>query len=366
MIKNLTIHGFRCFNDFTMSALAPVTIVGGNNNVGKSALLESIFITRALKDPNTFLHLFRMRNPNNTSQVSVTQIFNPLFHDFDKTQIFSIETTSIDNSLAKISVEKIYNGIISLKNDNPVLTPIYDSEGNKKFSALKISAIADKYTAEATLSVDTSISPYSNFINLKVDNPHNDDIPHLIGNVGLYYYRNIGIINVPAAVSKMTLNPTKKNLLLKTLKNFDEKIIDLNMVLENNAPYLFVTLESGRYMPINYMGDGINKFLEILVFLLNLPNGVLLIDEVENGLYYERYKEMMTILIQSALDVNCQLIMSTHNRDIIEAITDSMSELNQLDKLCYQRLGFVKNAHKSFVFSGQDLMTAFENNMEMR
>ena len=138
------------------------------------------------------------------------------------------------------------------------------------------------------------------------------------------------------------------------------------MVLENNAPYLFVTLESGRYMPINYMGDGINKFLEILVFLLNLPNGILLIDEVENGLYYERYQEMMTILIQAALDVNCQLIMSTHNRDVIEAITDSMSELNQLDKLCYQRLGFVENAHKSFVFSGQDLTTAFETNMEMR
>ena len=95
MIKNLTIRGFRCFNYFTMSDLAPVTIVGGNNNVGKSALLESIFITRALKDTNTFLHLLRMRNPNNTSQVSVTQIFNPLFHDFDNTQIFSIEITSI-------------------------------------------------------------------------------------------------------------------------------------------------------------------------------------------------------------------------------------------------------------------------------
>lgn len=210
MIKNLTIRGFRCFNDFTISDLAPVTIVGGNNNVGKSALLESIFITRALKDPNTLLHLFRMRNPNNTSQVSVTQIFNPLFHDFDNTKIFSIETTSVDNSLAKISVEKIYNGIISLKNDNHVLTSIYDSEGNKKFSALKISAIADKYTAEATLSLDTSLTPYSNFVNLKVDNLHNDDVPHLIGNVGLYYYRNGEIINVPAAVSKMTLNPNKK------------------------------------------------------------------------------------------------------------------------------------------------------------
>lgn len=51
-----------------------------------------------------------MRNPNNTSQVSVIRMFNPLFHYFDNTQIFYIETTAIDNSVAKISVEKIYNG----------------------------------------------------------------------------------------------------------------------------------------------------------------------------------------------------------------------------------------------------------------
>ena len=53
--KILTIRSFSCFNDFTMSDLALVTIVGGNNNIGKSALLKSIFITKALKDKSTFL-----------------------------------------------------------------------------------------------------------------------------------------------------------------------------------------------------------------------------------------------------------------------------------------------------------------------
>ena len=164
----------------------------------------------------------------------------------------------------------------------------------------------------------------------------------------------------------MSLDKHKKNLLVDTMKNFDSNISDVNMILDNGSPYIYVTLNSGKHIPISYMGDGINKAVEILVDILNLSNGILLIDEVENGFHYSLYQSLMKVFCQTALDVHCQIILTSHNRDFIEATLSAMEQLGWLKDLSYQRLGFYKEQRKAFLFSGDSLFSAFESNMEMR
>ena len=115
------------------------------------------------------------------------------------------------------------------------------------------------------------------------------------------------------------------------------------------------------------MGDGINKAMEILICILNLPNGTLLIDEIENGFHYSLYEKLTKIFCETALKMNCQIIMTTHNRDIIEAVMNSMTELNDLNGLCYQRLAILKSGkRKAFTFQGEELKDSFDANMEIR
>ncbi len=74
----------------------------------------------------------------------------------------------------------------------------------------------------------------------------------------------------------------------------------------------------------------------------------------------------MKVFYETALSVNCQVIMTSHNRDFIEATLRAMEQLGRLKDLSYQRLGFYKGQRKAFLFSGDSLYSAFESNMEMR
>lgn len=56
MIKALKIQDFRCFQDLDVEGLTPITLFGGKNNSGKSAILEAVFLNFGHRNPNVFLH----------------------------------------------------------------------------------------------------------------------------------------------------------------------------------------------------------------------------------------------------------------------------------------------------------------------
>ena len=44
MLKDLEIRNFRCFEQTKISGFERVNLIGGKNNVGKTALLEALFL----------------------------------------------------------------------------------------------------------------------------------------------------------------------------------------------------------------------------------------------------------------------------------------------------------------------------------
>ena len=57
MIKALKIQNFRCFQYLLVKNLAPITLFGGRNNSGKSAILEAVFLNFGYRNPNIFFAL---------------------------------------------------------------------------------------------------------------------------------------------------------------------------------------------------------------------------------------------------------------------------------------------------------------------
>ena len=57
MYKSLHIRSFRCFKDLRLNELSPVNLIVGQNNVGKTALLEAIFVHSGVTNPELALRL---------------------------------------------------------------------------------------------------------------------------------------------------------------------------------------------------------------------------------------------------------------------------------------------------------------------
>jgi len=362
MIKKMEISNFRGFQHITIENLSPITIIGGKNNSGKSAVLEAAMLPNVLLSLDYFKFFSAVRNAGDQI-FSPNQIWNPLFYRMESTDELEIKYEHTDEKTA-IKFSKVY--IDRMKSSSigtaPMLRKFSDNSFKKNFTlhmnyADKEQTISGEYTIQRDMM-------NNNIINFKSDAEISFPIVSL---ENIYYYKQPSyLLQLPEWISQISLDDKKMNLLITALQKFDKNIIDIAPISENNISFVYVKFNSGDIIPINYLGDGINKAISLLLCVLNFSNGILLIDEIENGLYFKLYDEILPMLCETALSTNCQIIMTTHNRDVIKTVVNSMKNLSHIDDVCYQRMSFSKGNRQAFAFSGDDIISSFDSNMEMR
>lgn len=362
MIKKLEINRFRCFDKLVVNNLAPITIIGGRNNAGKSALLDSILLSNIVLAPVYFTILSSIRGENGRL-VSPHQIWNPLFYRMGNSDSLSISYKH-DDGKTTLSLSKIY-----IEYRQAMQMPIEgmsrkynNSEIKKNFMlAMAYNDFEQKISGKYSLQRNAA---GNNFIDFQAAK----EITYPIVSIEskLYYKYPAAMVQTPEWVSQIGLEPEKKTMLIEALKSFDRDITDIVTVLENGETFVYVKFKSKEAIPLTYMGDGINKAVSLLLCIINLPDGVLLIDEVENGLYFGLYEEIIPVMIDTALGVNCQIIMTTHNKDLISATARIMEEKSKLDKISYIRMDLARGRRQAFDFMGSDLISAINSNTEMR
>ena len=57
MIESVAIRNFRCFKDLTLHDLKRITLIVGENNSGKTSLLEALFLLLGARNPDISLRL---------------------------------------------------------------------------------------------------------------------------------------------------------------------------------------------------------------------------------------------------------------------------------------------------------------------
>lgn len=82
-------------------------------------------------------------------------------------------------------------------------------------------------------------------------------------------------------------------------------------------------------LPLRSMGEGMGRAFGILLSLVNAKNGILLIDEVENGLHYTVLYDMWRLIFRVAHELNVQVFATTHSWDCIEAFQKAACEAQE-------------------------------------
>lgn len=356
MIKKIKIKNFRCFDDFMMENLLPITIIGGANNTGKTALLEAILTNYAAGNLGIFWSLVHIRNGYVAQQLLPNQVWENLFLNKENVNELNISSEWHNDISSNLTLSKVYDSGIQF-------------QFNDVLSAIRMKFESPSYHIAGKCIIKNDIMQ-QNRIDMQPDDSNNIDLEKFnrVFERSLLYKGLPYDVSLPGRISRMVLDEEKKDLLIDILRKFDKNIVDIRTVVDNTITYSYVISKTGQALPINYMGDGINKALLIISNILNLKNGILLIDEIENGFYYELYEQLLTIFCETALKNNCQIITTTHNFDIIETFANVMGKLNKLDDLCYQRIDTSARTGKrtAKTFSGASLVNAIKANMEVR
>lgn len=314
-LKQLNIENYRLFEKLEIPNLAQINLIGGRNNMGKTALLEAI----------------RLWGSNGSS--SLIRIILANRDDIYANEKDTLETLFYD----------------ALKKEK---------EPSIKINDLNIQARCDDY-GRWDLNID------NRSFNIRTDSIQDEHIPLVSIREKLVYIPSSISYNNLRLWSAIDLTP-KKAAVIEALKVIDPKVKDLGIYGEKSAKVL-IEGES-KPTPLKRLGDGINRILSIALALVTAEDNILLIDEFETGLHYTVQYKLWDLIFKLAKELNVQVIATTHSNDCIATFAEiAQKKANMNVSTQYFRLDRDKNGTIVPIMYEQDTLDiALEQNIEMR
>ena len=355
MIKKILIENFRGFKSLQIENCKNFNLIIGKNNVGKTAFLEALFLHIGSTNPELPARINLFRGIGRIL-ASAESMWSPLFYNFDSTQKITI------NSLGK-------------KHNERKLEIRLASRNSVKFSKPK-----EKRDKGTEVSILTSTTPPDR-IELKYYNPENDyTISYaIIDEEGIRFEnpKNSDMTGI-FVISKGKGGGREDSERYGQLdsKGKTQDILDILRKIEPRLKRLLtvpVALGSdvhgdiglGKSLPVQLMGEGTTKLLSLSLAITAVPGGIVLIDEIENGLHYSVMKDVFKAICELANKYNVQIFATTHSNECVHSFFEAFTELNS-NELTVIRLDGDNEIIKSVPYDLSALTTVFETGWEIR
>jgi AAA15 family ATPase/GTPase len=108
-----------------------------------------------------------------------------------------------------------------------------------------------------------------------------------------------------------------------------------------------------------------NRLLNLVLYIANSSDGIILIDEIENGLHYSVMEGVWRAIGKAARDFDVQIFATTHSLECIRAAHRAFSEGDQYDFRLH-RLERVGGKIEAVTYDQKALDISLEQGWEVR
>ena len=311
-LTEIEIKQFKCFTDFKASGFKRVNLIGGKNNIGKTAFMEACLI--------------------NVHSVNINKMITAIHSIKLRREILNVINKSIDH-------QKILDS-----------TKTYAAKSNlsaTEFFILEKDAIKEyRFT----------INGESKAINAKELNII-FDITNNIEFIDNFGWNNDGLIDRYRAIQKQD----QENELNSFIHEFDDSIENFKVI--GDKPQCKT---QGEYRDIVEFGDGLRHYISIICALYACENGYLFIDEIDNGIHYTQLDRLWELILTLSKKTNCQVFAITHSKEMLESFARTAKKLDE-QEISYTTL--VKNKQQEIKALTRDyemLLDSIEQEREVR
>jgi AAA15 family ATPase/GTPase len=328
-IKSLHINSFRGLKNLELENFTGVNIFTGENNSGKTSVLEVMQLLTDPAGPDLLSEISR-RGKDNQPSLSVYIGIKDLFDTNQDTLNISYSFILAGNKISydvKISASEdkqkiLWKDVCAIQGT----TCQPGSEFNETtIEQMHLNFKFNSYTDDTQI---TSIDRFGNFV-------QNLDKPYLKDMVKPVIY----ISPVEHAENKLFLsdildNPQLYEEMLDVLKNFDDTILSINADGKNEYTsipsrivYKILSKKNNNALPLNVYGDGMKKAVLIMSSVLAAKNGVLLIDEFETAIHTSAMNDVFKWILTTCKKLNVQIFLTTHSKEALQKLIALDSEL---------------------------------------
>lgn len=351
MIESLQIENFKCFERFKVDGLRRINLIGGRNNVGKTCLLDALFLFLARSNPWRVLGLHHRRGLRNYDPRSSEVVWGPIFRDFDLTRTIEV-TTEADDLRLQLSVR--------LASDFSPPAPV----GSEQPTSFRTDAPASLSDAlELTYSDQAPGYMY-------ID-PHGNPVLTGSRNGGKSPVGYLGPHSHPlqdeADVFGELERTEQVGPVLQFIQHIEPRLEDLAIVPIAGTPLLYGRLAGMPVkVPIVFMGEGIARMVAVRLAFSRARSGVLLIDELENGLHYSVHKSIWKAIVHVARELDCQVFVTTHSYEFVRHAHEAFADSDYAEDFRYIRLDRTEEGIVPVCYNAGVLAAAIETGLEVR
>ncbi|OBS12877.1 hypothetical protein ATE49_03415 [Elizabethkingia miricola] len=285
------IKQYRKLNNLSIKHLTKVNIFVGDNNMGKTSILESFYLASQLNDLYAFLELEKLRGKFNAN-------INPLWVDRNFNEDIEIEAEfNLKPSMIHISSEETDDDIDKSGYIKTILAEA--TVENKQFSSqLHLFSNKDsqfKFSTTSILCPATFTSPfrYNSALLRKA---------HAFAVEEKYFDEIIDFIK----------------------KNLDSSIEKIELVSISNESHFMVTSSSlSNAIDITKYGEGLQRIFEITLLMVYSRNGIICIDEIDSAIHKNLLIKFTSFIQELADKFNVQVFLTTHSKECIDAFVEN-------------------------------------------
>jgi len=356
MYKKIKIENFRGINNLELNNLRQFNLFVGKNNCGKTSLLESIFIISNPAYPYSTVWVNNLRGYIITQPYSWTVLFKKM--DIE----FPIRLTG--EILKPKGIRTLTIKILPGKND---VQPAHEM-----LDFLQKSSRGEPLDKIIGLSIEFSISKnrgkkqtYESKIRLGKEYKLESDPPRSYTETlksSFLTPTNLRT-NMTARYSEILVRKQEERI-LKILKTVEPHLISLFIGAEN---ILYCDMGFTKLLPLSTAGEGLNNLLAIILAIYETSGGVVLIDEIENGLHYSTQEILWEAVFEAAIAFDVQVFAATHSYENVKAFNAAYEKLaDKGDKIRLFRIETKEDKVRMVDYNHEMIDIAIERDWEVR
>ena len=350
--KNIEIKSFRGIDHLKIDDFSRVNVFLGQNNSGKSSVLEAIGLALGMSNPDMpqAVNSVRSRKPF-SNFIDLKYLFHNL--DTDSHPEIMMEQTDGATRHLELGLTYVFDELAEPKNE-----PVRQTGTVKYVNTLEMNFDITAGTTTQRYKSWLRVNPAGVVVNKKTADGYMEQLRGWLISADLM--SNNLVIDLTELFKR-----NQKEIVLTLLKLFDEQITGIEIL--NDDIYIgFVGMS--EMLPSRMTGDGLRRYLNIVASAANSMNTIIMLDEIDNGLHYSVYKKLWNAIFALATTTNKQVFVTTHSKETLCRLNEMLEEnpAFQQEMRLYTIANTQKNGYQAYKYTYEGLSGACENDVELR